>query len=372
VSQARTLGGALPLCLRTLAIAGALTAALAASPADGRAQAPADATLCPPPPRRLSFAISPVAATGTPARRKSAARPKPAAAALTARRTRPVVGPRRAAGALPAPVVARRKKRTVRPRSVVPMPKVVKGSSLARSTGVCQPWTHELAAPLVGMVASAAVPTARVPLVGAVGSPFPPPVFTDDGSSFGGWWWMLPVGGVAIAGATAGGSGGEGAGVAGVEVGRGGSGTPVVTAPADVPPIVVGAPEAPPTDDGTVPAVGTGMPGATPGQPVFPTLPPVPPVGSTSPPGSSAFTPPDGTFGFTPDTKPDDAPPVGGPGGSGPGGDGPGGAGPDVPGIEDRPPQLATAVVPEPSALSLVLVGGGLLTLVAWGTVRRS
>jgi hypothetical protein len=43
-----------------------------------------------------------------------------------------------------------------------------------------------------------------------------------------------------------------------------------------------------------------------------------------------------------------------------------------VPGIEEKPPQIATAVVPEPSVLSLVLVGGGVLTLVAWGAARRS
>jgi hypothetical protein len=108
----------------------------------------------------------------------------------------------------------------------------------------------------------------------------------------------------------------------------------------------------------------------------------VPPVGSTTSPGSSPFTPPDGTFDLPPGANPGGAPPVGGPGSGGPGSGGPGSGGPgggvpsgpgtDVPGVEDKPPQIATAVVPEPSVLSLVLVGGGLLTLVAWGAARRS
>ena len=364
VSDARLRGGAVPLCLRALAFSGALIAGLTASPAGASAQAPADATLCPPPPRRLSFAISAVAPTRKPARRKPAAtRPKTIGAALAART---VVRPRRAAGALPTVATARPKKRASRPRSVVPVPKAASTSPVARATAVCKPWTHELAAPLVGMVASAATPMAWIPLVGAAGSPFPEPA-ADDRSSVGGWWWMLPAGGIAIAGATTGGgSGGEGAGVAGVEVGRGASGTPVVTSPGspvDVPPTSVESPDLPPTEAGTFPGGGTVTPGPTSNVPTFAPLPPVPPVGSTSPPGGTPFTPTGGTSDLTPGTNPGDTPPGGG---------GPGGPGTGEPGSEGRPPQVATAVVPEPSPLSLAFLGGGLLTIVAWSARRRA
>ena len=363
MSDAQPRDGAVPLCLRALAFTGALIAGLTASPASAGAQAPADATLCPPPPRRLSFAISAAAPTRKPARRKpTVARPKMPGAAPSAR---PVVRPRRTAGALPAAAAARPKKRAPRPRSVVPVPKAARTASVARATAVCKPWTHELAAPLVGVVASASTPTAWIPLVGASGSPFPETV-ADDSSSVGGWWWMLPAGGIAIAGATTGGGGGgEGGGVAGVEVGRGASGTPVVTSPGspvEVPPTSIEAPDVPATETGTLPGDRAGPPGPTTNGPVFAPLPPVPPVGSTSPPAGSPLAPIGGTSDFTPAASPGDTPP---------GGAGPGRPGTGEPGPEGTPPQVATAVVPEPSSLSLVLLGGGLLTLVAWSAGRR-
>ena len=370
----RPTAGAFARSLRVLALAGVLVAAPAIAPPAAQAQAPADATLCPPPPRRLSFAISAVSPVRKPARRKPAAvRPKAIGAGPMSRSVRPVARP--AAGA--ASVAARPKKRRARPRSVVPVPNVSRPATLAKTTGVCQPWTHELAAPLVGMVATAATPSAQVPLVGAVGSPFPEPVVQDDSSSAGGWWWMIPAGGIAIAGTAASGGGSDGGGVAGVEVGRGSSGTPVVGAPAGVEPPIGGPTDVTPPASGATPGDGTAGSDPSPDGTVFVPLPPIPPVGSTTPPGGSAFTP-----GGTTDTPsvltPGGTAPDGGvPGGSVPGGGSPGGTpgtpggpGGNVPNTDGRPP-VATAVVPEPSPLSFVLIGGGMLSLVAWGAARR-
>jgi hypothetical protein len=104
----------------------------------------------------------------------------------------------------------------------------------------------------------------------------------------------------------------------------------------------------------------------------FVPLPPNPPVGSTTPPGTGDL-PPNAPPGFLPSFPPPDGPPgtpPGNPPGTPPGT--PPGAPPGTPPLQPPPVVTTTSVVPEPAPLGMVLMGGGVLSLVAFGITRRS